>query len=492
MIICSSSVTKADIRRLKKRHMLRREAIFALRAYTRLPENVQGILERRGDEYEFGSGIVRSDSFDRAITSIDADVFCVSKLRIMSGGSEVAGTVDGSFVLRGKAIKLEHSMLAIVAVVAGNVPEDLRSASNVYLISLHDEDFMRCSVPQQLPFGVNVVTDALAPRWNYISAIFSKQIQHALVACPNGIFAMRSSVMPSMLSPSKAEALLKNLVELDVVIEVEAPKPKTIYRVASNCIFVGGDRMQAQVAALQRSLQIPGYMEAVKTLPTSLSYYSIDASLLQMEGPGVSFEAARNNAPSGASVRKESLSKWWEAPASFKLRVSITNPANQETPIDMHMNIKEGASKEFDISIDVKALPFRETRPGETETMMRNQLQAVFSSSVASALSDFSIKDVDQSHVDKLTRSLGETIGSNVNLAMLFNGAVTVSVKMTLDQADGETTHLPSGDVVVIPKYSFESESARLNAYLGVFSALGLQGSFSGWNQAIRNRVMVI
>ena len=158
----------------------------------------------------------------------------------------------------------------------------------------------------------------------------------------------------------------------------------------------------------------------------------------------------------------------------------------------MHVEMKEGSSKEFDVTIDVKALPFRETRPGETDAMLRNQLQTVLASSVASSLSDFSLKDVNQGRLDKLTRGLGETIGSNLNLAVLFNGSVTVAVKLGFDQAEGETTHLPSGDVVVIPKYSFDSESPRLNAYLGIFSALGLQGSFSGWNQAIKNRVMVI
>ena len=472
--------------------MLRREASFALRAYTRLPESVQGILERRGDEYELGTGISRSDNFDRALKTIDSDVFCVSKLRIMSGGCELAGTVEGAFVLRGKAVRLEQNMFAIVAVVSGVIPDDLRSQSNVYLITLLDDDFMRCSVPQQLPFGVNVVTDALAPRWNYVSSIYLKRVQHALVACPNGIFSMRSSATPSTIPLSKAENLLKNLIELDVVIEVEAPRPKMIYRVASNCIFVGGEQMQAQVASLQRIMQLPGYVDVSKTLPTSLSYYSLDSSLLQTEGPGVDFEVAKNSAPPGSSVKRQSLSKWWQAPASFDLRVVLTNAVNQETPVEMSLKIKEGASKEYDIAINVKAASFREARPGETDAMMRNQLQTVLSSSFASSLSDFSLKAVNQSHLDKLTRSLGEVIGSNVNLALLFNGAVTASLKMSFDQADGETTHLPSGDVVVIPKYSFDLESPRLNAYLGIFSVLGLQGSFSGWNQAIKNRVMVI
>jgi len=471
--------------------MLRREAIFALKAYTGLPDNVQGILERRGDEYEFASGITRNDNFDRAIKTIDADVFCVSKLRIMKGGCDVAGTVDGSFVLRGKAIKLEGGMLAVATVVSGIVPEDMRSTSNIYLLSLLDEDFMRCSVPQQLPFGVNVVTDALAPRWNYVSSVFSKQVQHALIACPNGIFSMRSLSTPSLIPPSQAEALLKNLVELDVVIEVEAPRPKMIYRVATNCIFVGGEQMQAQVAALQRSMQLPSYMEVSKTLPTSLTNYSLDYSLLQTKGPAVDFDVAKSSAPPEASVTRQSLSKWWQAPASFEIRVKVTSTAGQETPMELRLKLKEGGSKEFDISVNVSTLSFREMRPGETDAILRNQLQTVLSASISSALSDFSLKDVSQSSLDKFTRSLGEIMGSNVNMAMLFNDQVTITVKTTFHQADGEKTQLPSGDVVVIPKYSYDLGSSRLNAYLGIFSALGLQGSFSGWNQAIKNRVMV-
>jgi hypothetical protein len=472
--------------------MLRREAIFALRAYTRLPESVQGILERRGDEYDLGGGVSRSDNFDRALKTIDADVFCVSKLRIMKSGSETAGVVGGTFVLRGKAVRLEESMFAVAAVVVGIVPEDLQSPSNIYLLSLSEGDFLRCSVPQQLPYGVNIVADALAPRWNYTSAIYFKKVQHALVACPNGIFSMRSSATPTDLPPSKAEALLKNVLDLDVVVEVEAPTPKVIYRVAANCIFVGGEQMQEQVAALQRNLQMPGYVDAFKTLPTSLAHFSLDSSILQTEGPHADFEAVKSSAPPGATVKKQSLSKWWESPASFDISVLITSVANQETPTLMSVKLKEGAAKEFDVKASVRAPPFRDLRPGETDAMMRNQLRAVLTSSAASAFSDFSLRAVDQGQLDKLTRGLGEVVGSNVNLAMLFDGAVTVSVKMSFDQAEGEPTHLPSGDVVIVPKYSYDLESPRLSVFLGIFAALGLQGSFSGWTQAVKNRIMVI
>jgi len=191
-------------------------------------------------------------------------------------------------------------------------------------------------------------------------------------------------------------------------------------------------------------------------------------------------------------VKKQSLSKWWESPASFDISVLITSVSNQETPTLMSVKLKEGAAKEFDVKASVRALPFRDLRPGETDAMMRNQLRAVLTSSISSAFSDFSLKAVDQGQLDKLTRGLGEVVGSTVNLAMLFDGAVTVSVKMAFDQAEGETTHLPSGDVVIVPKYSYDLESPRLNAFLGIFAALGLQGSFSGWTQAVKNRIMVI
>ena len=58
--------------------MLRTEALVALKSYTRLPRPVQGLLERRGQEYELAGGISRGDSFDRVLTRLDVDVFCLS------------------------------------------------------------------------------------------------------------------------------------------------------------------------------------------------------------------------------------------------------------------------------------------------------------------------------------------------------------------------------------------------------------------------------
>ena len=470
--------------------MLRNETVYALRAYTHLSENVQGVLERQGDQYEFGSGITRGDSFERALKSIDVDIFCVSKLRIMSSCNTVAGTVNGSFVLRGKAVRTEKTVIAVVAVVVGAVPDDLRSADNVYLVSLNDDDFLRCSVPQQIPFGVNVATDALVPKWNYLSAVFSKRVQHAIVACCNGIFAFRSTALASELSPTKAAALVKNLVDIDLVVEAESKAPRTIHRIAANCIFIGSDQAQQQVMALQRSLQVPGYLEAGKLLPVSLPSYSIDASLLETAGVGVSYEAVRNSLPQGAAVRRQPFVDWWVPPVSFAFNCKLTNAANEDTPVEMRLRLKEGVGRTFDVSIDVKAVSFRELRPGETEAMLRSQMEAIMSSSAALALSDFPAA-VEQSSLDKLTRSLAEMLATSLNKATLFKDSIMVSIKTSFDAAEGEITHLPSGDAVVIPLYSFDVDSARLSAYLSIFSILGMQGTFTAWNKAVRSRVVV-
>ena len=285
--------------------------------------------------------------------------------------------------------------------------------------------------------------------------------------------------------------MVKNLIDVDLVIEADSKAPKTIYRVAANCIFVGSDQAHQQVLALQRSLQVPGYLETSKTFPMSLPLYSVDASLLETAGPKVTYEAVRQSLPQGASVQQQPLLDWWKSPASFAFRCKLTDAANEELPVEMQMRFREGHARDFDISVEVKAVSFREMRPGEIEAVLRTQLEAIFSSSVALALSDFSVLAIEQGSLDKLTRSLAEILASNINKAALFKNPVMVSIKTVFDQTDGEITHLPSGDSVVIPRYSFDLNSARLNAYLSIFSVLGMQGSFTAWDKAVKSRVVV-
>jgi hypothetical protein len=480
--------------------MLRREALSALRAYTQLPESIQGVLELRGEEYVLAGGISRSHNFDRALKDVDTDVFCVSRLRVMRSALDLAGEVQGAFILRGKAVRLsDNTILSIASVVVGTVPTSLRSEENAYLLTIKDEDFMRCASPQQMPYGINTVTDALAPKWNYISAVFSKKIPHAVVCCSNGVFGLRAAARPSELGPSEAEQLIDNLLNLDIVIEVEAPKPKTIYRVASNCILAGGDQMQEQIAALQASLQIPSYLGGGRTLPNSLANFSIDASLLQLSGPTVEYDLVSSAVPAGASLRRESLTKWWRAPASFFIRLGISlpsnaSPASSETapPLKLQWRLKDGALRQFNVDIEVSGPSFRDPRPGETPSSLRHQLKGAIQAPLERFLRNFKAQEASQGNLDAFTQSLGEHVATSINTSQLFDASVAVNGRVSFEEEKGETASLPSGDLVVIPRYAYDLDSVRLSAFLGAFSSLGLQGSFTAWPQALRNRVNLI
>ena len=479
------------------KEMLRREALVALRSYTRLPRSVQGLLERRGTEYELAGGIARGDSFERALQQVDVDVFCVSKLHIMrSSTDESPRAVAGSFVLRGKAVKLDDGMFAVVSVITGNVPAELRRPENVYLLRLFDADFVRCSVPQQLPWGTNCNADALAPRWNYISALFSKRVQHAVVSCPNGLFCMRSAAHASELTTGAAEKLLTNLLDLDVVLEAPGrgspPAARTLYRLAANALFVAPEGSEAELEQLQRTLKLPSYPGVVATLPTSIANFSLHSSLLQTSGPSVDLEAVRSAAPRGSTVTRQSLSRWWSAPVNFDIELTATLAADQATLGSLALALREGPRKDFDVALQLRFSALRTPRPGESEATLKAQLGTVLGAAVAGALLDFQPSGLTQGGLDKLTRDLGDAAEVGLNGAQLFDGSVTVAVQLAFNHVEGETVDLPSGEVVVIPRFATDLSSPRLNAYLGVFATLGLQGSFTGWQQAMRNRVAVI
>lgn len=466
--------------------MLRREALVALHAYTKLPESVQGVLEKRDSDFDLAGGLVRSDTFERALKSIDVDSFCVSALRIHRTASEVAGIVQGQFVLRGRAVRLGDEMLAIVTIIVGDIPEGLRSPSNTYLVSLTDRDFVRCASPQQLVYGTNTVFDALGPKWNYVASVFTKRVQDAVVACANGIFCLRAASHPSTLSAEKAELLIRNLLQVDVMIEVDGARPKVIYRLASNCLFVGPEGAQEQVATLQRSLQLPNFLEKRRLLATSVPLFSLDESLLETSGPRVEFEAVKT-AASNAEVRYQPLTNWWQAAQSFRFAATVGSDASQS----LSVKAKEGSRRDTDVRVDLKFPTFRELRPGETDALLRAQLTTSLQTAVHTAFLDID-RTPDQGALDKLTRTFGELLSSALNNGQLFAAAVNVAVKLSYDTSVGEPVALPNGDLVVVPKYAYDMESPRLNAFLGIFATLGLQGSFTSWGQALRNRVLVL
>lgn len=480
--------------------MLRSDVLYALQAYTRLPSPVQGVLEKRGQNFEFGAGLTRDKGFDRALRNIDVDVFCVKRLRILRSLTEPARVVEGSFVLRGKVVALEHGVLGVASVIAGQLPPEASGASNSYLLELREEDVVPCASPQQLPFGVNVSTESLAPRWNYVSAVFSRKIDRALVACASGLFTIQAAPSgTSKLSPEAAEQLLQNLVDLDLVAEAaQTPpsQPRVLYRVARNCIFVGDEASGQQVLELQRQLQLsPTTPPTGRMLPTAISGFSLDAGIVSVQGPRIELQALQEACPQGVAVSRQSLGDWWLAPNAVTFEVRLLGPPSLQSDASVLFRAKLQPTEQmhWEVSSDVQAPPLRDLRPGETKYMLKGQLQSLVHSSLAAATSFRDMRDVSQKRLDQATKELSEGIEKGVRESGLFSQEITVEVKASLHRApEGPVISLPSGDRVALPPYSYEAGSPRLNAYLGVFSTLGLQGAFRSWDHALKNKILAL
>ena len=488
--------------------MIRADVLHALKAYTTLPSPVQGLLTRVDDHFEFGSGLTRDKTLEKVLKNIDVDVFCARRLRLLRGLSEPATVVEGPFVVRGKSVSLDDGTLGIVSVVSGKLPEAQQRDSNSYLVDLKQEDVMVCALPQQVPFGVNVVADSLAPRWNYVSAVFTKKVPSVFVACPNGVFSIKSSsaIQASRLTPSSAEELLKNAIELDLVVELQGEQPKTIYRIAKNCILAGGEHAKDAILSIQQTLKIPSPSVGKSTLPTMLTGFSIDESLLTPGDAVVSEQALKGACPPGATVRKESLKDWWRVPKMLSLRVRLVrgSPA-ADSGLDETTEAQQPPSastvevpflsgdKAFDVAVRLQFPAFRELLPGENKALLTTQLKSLVAGTLERCLKPTRGSDMTQKLLDALTADFSQSLGADVNKSRLFDEDVAVVVSAHLDEAlGGLPTTLPSGDVVSVPRYSFDYGSARLSAYLGIFSSLGLQGAFSNWEDAFKNKLLSV
>lgn len=472
--------------------MLSTEVLHALHAYTSLPAPVQGILERQGTEFEFGAGLTRDKDFQRALAAIDVDVFCVKSLRILSDPAASATVVQGSFVLRGKVAVLDKRIITVASVVAGEVPKELRRDN--YLLELKEEDVTTCSSPQQVPFGVNVATDSLAPRWNYVSSVFTRKVPRVVIACPNGLFTIHASpASPSRLSPEQAKSLLQNLVEADLLVQIDSPRPKIIYRVSRNCLLVGDERARSVVSGLQTQLQLPSLTAEARTLPTSIAGFSLDAGLLVTNGPRVDEDALRKACPPGAVVARQPLNDWWHPPNALacKIRLSGQQDSAAELPLSLNLKLPSTDARPFETHLHLQAPALRDLRPGETAAMLVEQLRQLSATALHAATTKVG-SGLTQQKLDELTTELGQYLEKSVRDSLLFSQEITVYVSAKFEQVlGGLPVSLPSGDLVSVPAYSFKADSPRLNAYLGVYSLLGMQGSFRSWEHAFKNKILL-
>jgi len=470
--------------------MLRTESVVALKAYTTLPAPVQGVLERRANRYQLGAVITNDRTFDRVLAKTEGETLCLRRLRIVRSLAEQPARVEGTFVVRGKAVRLDKDIFAVGSVVVGDVPEGFRSASGLYLLRLADDDFMRCSSPQQVPYGVNTLAGDLVPGWDYVSSLFDRRVARAVVACPNGLFVLRTLGAPS-LPAERAAAVLRNLRDVEFIAQAST-RPRTLQRLTENCILAAPENFD--VTAIQQSLRAPPYPAAGDL--AAVGGFLPSKSLLELGGPRPDYDALRASLPAEITLFRQPLSNWWHAAESYELALELRLVPGQEVPRTTELLMKVGRNKEGEVRVKAIHVPFRELRPGETDAMLRGVLVDNLRQAVESALGADAV--VTQSNLNAASNSIGTTLQKQLPLAEVFaarrsDGPVPVDVSLSLSQkvSDGEPATLPSGERVLVPSYSTESDSPRLAAYLGAFSALGLQGSFQSWRSARKGGVVI-
>jgi len=456
--------------------MLRREAVAALRAYTRLPEPVQGLFERAGDFYQVNGTLSNDRDFERVTIRAALDMFCLSRLRIMASPTDLLGEAGGSFLVRGRVVRLTTGVYAIVSVVQGDVPQELRSTTNTYFVTLQDEDRVQCSVPPLIPFGTATTLQPLAPTWPYLAALYEKRLTHAVVACANGMFVLRTLLQTAALEAASAKALIDNVLTLDLVISMASPK--VTYRVAKNCILVGPSDFGEQVQTLQRALQFPSSASLNDIMPTSSPTLSLSTSILDISGSSVRREDVASVLPDGATLESQSLTHWQAAPLLYTITLSLYAVAGQTLENNLLLDLRD---HDLSLKITVSYATFRPLSPGETEAVLRSQLRRFVEADVRSGLST---RPTSQSDLDAMTRSLSDSITQHVNAARLFQDNITVGSKINYQPVSGLMTTLPSGEQVVVPTYALGSDTPLLGTYLSVLAALGLQASFVDWERA--------
>ena len=470
--------------------MLRTESVVALKAYTTLPAPVQGVLERRANRYQLGAVITNDRSFDRVLAKTEGETLCLRRLRIVRAGADQPATVEGAFVVRGKAVRLDKDIFAVGSVVVGDVPKSFTSASGLYLLRLTDDDFMRCGSPQQVPYGINTLTGDLVPGWNYVSSLFDRRVARAVVACPNGLFVLRTLGAPTLAAEQAAE-VLRNLRDVEFMAQAST-RPRALVRLTANCILAAPENFD--VSAIQQSLRAPPYPAAGDL--SAVGSFLPSKSLLELGGPRPDYDALRSALPAEVTLIRQPLSNWWHVAESYELNLELRLVPGQEVPRTTELRMKVGKNKDGEVRVKASHVPFRDLRPGETDAMLRGVLLDNLRGAVESALGSDTV--VTQSNLNAASNGIGMTLQKQLPLSEVFaarrsDGAVPVDVSLLLSQkvSEGEPATLPSGERVIVPSYSTESDSPRLAAYLGAFSALGVQGSFQSWRSARKGGVVI-
>lgn len=459
--------------------MLSKAAAAALKAYTSLPAPLQGNLVRRSDgKFELGAALTSDSTFDSILSQADRlTMFCLRCLRVVQAVGAPPVLVESAkpFVVRGRAIRLEDGQAyAIVSVVSGEAPR-----GSTYMLRLLKEDFVQCATVQEIAFGTNSVTGSLVPGWNYLASMHDMRVERALVACPNGVFSLRTTqaAAPHQLAARDAERVLGNLRDLDFVIQVGQPAA-AIYRFANNCVLAGPEGYSDAIERVQQSWGLPTYKRGSLAVA---GRYEVQRSLLDLDGRDASEDtlAGAARAAGALLLTRQSLSKWWQAPVGYDISVEVRLLAGQDVAVSMELPIRQGG---LEATIKLRSVPFRDLRPGENDASMRKAFADVATQAAAEVLGG---AGGDQSALDAATQQLGALLQTRLGDSELFiSGKAPVAVSVRIDRrvAVGKSVELPGGELVVVPSFSADPDSPRLAAYLGVLSAVGVQGSFHNWH----------
>ena len=470
--------------------MISPESIIALKAYTGMLKSVQGALDRQGRFFYIGSEIREDGNLPAALRDAAVSVYCVRNATFHSWLLDPGTAQTGPFTFRGATLSFDDKVTLVGKLLEGSIDDDVRKAlfpnggsdATTCLVSFVSSDVLKCSGREQVAFGTSTVAESLAPKWEHFAPVLSGQLPRTLAACANGCYVIdrvdANHQVPAALQ--RAQALLKNLTSLDIMATTKPPPGAgtgVIYRLASNALLLGPAGYEEQLAELQRELRVAPTRERGR-LPTSSSL-DVSASVAEIEGDVHNITAQQVLEHGSCTVCSQSLERWCLPSRSINVWVQAERTAAYR--VVMAPWFEPAAELGVTMQLDLPSL--RPLRAGETALAQREQLERVVKHAVGQAVSSVPVGR-SQHSLDACTTLLATALQSIFGGSGLFLADFRVHTRLFYEAHEGDTIRLPTGGLVVVPKYATET-SARICALTGGMGAVGLRVTFYPWQAAL-------
>ena len=460
--------------------MLRPEALATLRSYTSLPNRVQGVLEPSEDGYETARFVTSGEGFDRLLRRTADDTVALAAMTLLPalGPVEEGQRFLGPFLLRGAVFSARRGCsVAVGRVVRGSLPPDApMSRGGVVLAGFMEEDRLDAE-GATVHFGTETSAGPLAPDFPYVAPLLDRRLGRALVACANGVFALRA--LPSAFENiPEPRPLLKNLLETANLI-VQLGEAGVVYRLAENCLAVAPAGSEDKLRRLQVELGLPVSSRS-GVLPTAApSSLQVSATVLDvMQGARVAEEALKELP--GVELSTQPLLSSQLPPLSLAARVRLLTVAGQTAPQSFSTRFVAGAG-DVGVALTLEFLDFRPLLPDETHARLRDRLVKLVEEQVRRVADSGAL--ATKAGTDAAATTLSDGLQASVRQSGLFAEAPSADVSLLLKRAEGARVKLPSGARAVLPDYALVV-GPRLAAYLGALVALGVGADFFPWATA--------